>query len=216
MPSTTLDGTAAGIEDLVAHLVVESPGAPPLGVIGQVVLTAQHDIAGEVPAEALAEFTHRLARQRLVDLQRSPHPHSHVPANTMDTPTSDPLTHQPTTARPWRPKLALGCATRPDLLTAAGPIVVVGTVGLGCADQSGKLDHTPPSAGSWTFSPGERTPMVNNQLHRPHDPAEHDHVHGDGCGHRAVPHDDHLDYLHGGHWHAEHDGHYDEHPNLDH
>ena len=43
--------------------------------------------------------------------------------------------------------------------------------------------------------------MINSQ-HRPHDPAEHDHVHGDGCGHRAVPHDDHLDYLHNGHWHA--------------
>ena len=57
---------------------------------------------------------------------------------------------------------------------------------------------------------------TNTQRHRPHDPTEHDHVHGDGCGHRAVSHDDHVDYLHNGHWHAPHDGHYDEHPDLDH
>jgi zinc transport system permease protein len=30
-----------------------------------------------------------------------------------------------------------------------------------------------------------------------------------------VSHEDHLDYLHDGHWHAPHNGHYDEHPNLD-
>ena len=29
------------------------------------------------------------------------------------------------------------------------------------------------------------------------------------------PHDDHLDYLHDGHWHAPHAGHYDEHIDLD-
>ncbi len=29
-------------------------------------------------------------------------------------------------------------------------------------------------------------------------------------------HDDHTDYLHNGHWHAEHGNHYDEHINLDH
>ena len=37
------------------------------------------------------------------------------------------------------------------------------------------------------------------QRHRPHDPTEHDHIHGDGCGHRAVSYDDHLDYIHDGH-----------------
>ena len=30
------------------------------------------------------------------------------------------------------------------------------------------------------------------QRHRPHDPTEHDHVHGNGCGHRVVSHEDHL------------------------
>jgi hypothetical protein len=42
---------------------------------------------------------------------------------------------------------------------------------------------------------------------------EHDaaHAHGAGCGHPAVPHGDHVDYVHGGHRHAPHGKHYDEH-----
>ncbi len=40
---------------------------------------------------------------------------------------------------------------------------------------------------------------------------EHDHEHGEGCGHVAVPHGDHVDYVHDGHRHAVHDRHYDEH-----
>ena len=39
----------------------------------------------------------------------------------------------------------------------------------------------------------------------------HDHEHGPGCGHAAVAHDDHVDYVHDGHRHAPHEGHYDEH-----
>ena len=58
--------------------------------------------------------------------------------------------------------------------------------------------------------------IANHLTHRTHDLVEHDHVHGDGCGHRAVAHDDHLDYLHNGHCHAFHDDHYDEHLNFDH
>ena len=30
----------------------------------------------------------------------------------------------------------------------------------------------------------------------------HDHTHGEGCGHVAVPHGEHVDYLHDGHRHA--------------
>ena len=45
--------------------------------------------------------------------------------------------------------------------------------------------------------------------------AAHPHEHGDGCGHPAVPHGDHVDYDHGGHLHAPHRTgagvHYDEH-----
>jgi zinc transport system permease protein len=40
---------------------------------------------------------------------------------------------------------------------------------------------------------------------------EHGHVHGPDCGHLAVPHGDHVDYLHDGQRHAEHGSHYDEH-----
>lgn len=42
-------------------------------------------------------------------------------------------------------------------------------------------------------------------------PEEHVHAHGERCGHPAVTHGDHVDYLHGGHRHALHGGHYDEH-----
>lgn len=45
-----------------------------------------------------------------------------------------------------------------------------------------------------------------------HQEHEHQHVHGPGCGHLAVEHADHIDYIHDGHRHAPHgEGHYDEH-----
>ena len=37
------------------------------------------------------------------------------------------------------------------------------------------------------------------------------HRHGPGCGHEAVPHGDHVDYLVDGHLHHVHDGHCDDH-----
>ena len=40
---------------------------------------------------------------------------------------------------------------------------------------------------------------------------EHPHEHGKDCGHIAVPHGDHVDYVHDGHRHAIHEKHYDEH-----
>lgn len=39
----------------------------------------------------------------------------------------------------------------------------------------------------------------------------HEHVHGEGCGHTAVRHADHVDYLHDGHLHSKHGDHVDEH-----
>ncbi|WP_224125321.1 metal ABC transporter permease [Nocardioides mangrovi] len=46
----------------------------------------------------------------------------------------------------------------------------------------------------------------------PHEVAdEHAHEHGSDCGHVAVPHGDHVDYVHDGHRHAVHGKHYDEH-----
>jgi hypothetical protein len=40
--------------------------------------------------------------------------------------------------------------------------------------------------------------------------SDHHHVHGADCGHLAVRHGDHTDYLHDGHLHHAHDGHVDE------
>lgn len=40
---------------------------------------------------------------------------------------------------------------------------------------------------------------------------DHPHEHGDDCGHPAVVHGDHVDYIHDGHRHAPHGEHYDEH-----
>ena len=45
----------------------------------------------------------------------------------------------------------------------------------------------------------------------PHTVEQHDHEHGPDCGHPAVRHGDHVDYVHDGHRHAPHGGHYDEH-----
>jgi len=39
----------------------------------------------------------------------------------------------------------------------------------------------------------------------------HEHEHGADCGHPAIEHGHHVDYLHDGHRHAPHEGHYDEH-----
>ncbi len=40
---------------------------------------------------------------------------------------------------------------------------------------------------------------------------EHPHRHHESCGHQAVRHGDHVDYVHDGHRHAVHGSHYDEH-----
>ena len=44
--------------------------------------------------------------------------------------------------------------------------------------------------------------------------ANHDHVHGPDCGHEAVPHGDHVDYLVDGHLHHPHGEHCDDHGQL--
>ncbi len=38
-----------------------------------------------------------------------------------------------------------------------------------------------------------------------------EHTHGSGCGHEAVPHGEHIDYLVDGHLHHPHNGHCDDH-----
>jgi zinc transport system permease protein len=63
----------------------------------------------------------------------------------------------------------------------------------------------------------ERRRLAQVPFEMPEPPEEreveeaHRHLHGPGCGHRAVEHGDHVDYIHDGHRHAVHGGHYDEH-----
>lgn len=54
---------------------------------------------------------------------------------------------------------------------------------------------------------------VRSAVHarRRHPDHEHLHEHGPECGHEAVRHGDHLDYVHDGHRHAAHGAHYDDH-----
>ncbi len=55
-----------------------------------------------------------------------------------------------------------------------------------------------------------RTPFADEPVgHEVSD--EHPHAHGPDCGHVAVLHVDHVDYVHDGHRHAPHGSHYDEH-----
>jgi hypothetical protein len=50
-----------------------------------------------------------------------------------------------------------------------------------------------------------------------HQCAGHDstHIHGPDCGHPAVPHGDHIDYLVNGHLHHPHGDHCDDHGKID-
>ena len=50
--------------------------------------------------------------------------------------------------------------------------------------------------------------------HHVHD-GPHDHRHGPGWGHEAIPHGDHVDYLVDGHLHHPHDGHCDDHGKVE-
>ncbi len=68
MPVSALDPTATGVDGVADYLLEEFLGAIPSGVVELVVLTARQDLEGEVPPESLAEFTHRVAHRRLVDL----------------------------------------------------------------------------------------------------------------------------------------------------
>lgn len=50
---------------------------------------------------------------------------------------------------------------------------------------------------------------MTSATHNKH--VDHDHAYGEGCGHVAIPHGDHVDYVHDGCRHAAHGEHYDEH-----
>jgi DNA-binding transcriptional ArsR family regulator len=67
--------------------------------------------------------------------------------------------------------------------------------------HDGSLHRSGDRPGRWLDCEPDR--------HTPH--RAHRHVHGEGCGHVAVPHGDHVDYVHDGHRHAAHGDHYDDH-----
>ena len=54
-------------------------------------------------------------------------------------------------------------------------------------------------------NPAQCTPGHSCSGHNP------GHAHGSNCGHEAVPHGDHSDYLVGGHLHHSHSNHCDDH-----
>jgi hypothetical protein len=56
-----------------------------------------------------------------------------------------------------------------------------------------------------TVNPATCTPNHHCEGH------EAGHVHGPGCGHPAIPHGDHVDYLVSGHLHHPHGSHCDNH-----
>jgi len=61
-----------------------------------------------------------------------------------------------------------------------------------------------------------RTTAVGATAHEPHSCAGHDarHRHGPGCGHRAIRHSGHLDYVVGDHRHHVDGEHCDHHGRL--
>jgi hypothetical protein len=56
-----------------------------------------------------------------------------------------------------------------------------------------------------TKNPDRCTPTFGHSDHEAH------HVHGPQCGHQAMPHGDHIDYLVNGRLHHPHGGHCDDH-----
>src|ERR1051325_6089008 len=52
---------------------------------------------------------------------------------------------------------------------------------------------------------------LNTACKHPARHTDHAHVHGPGCGHQAITHAGHVDYLHDGHLHFADGQHYDEH-----
>ena len=71
------------------------------------------------------------------------------------------------------------------------------------------------AAGVWLRRGSGCAPVRGDRRPRPrladHDDHGAGHVHAEDCGHLAVEHGDHVDYVHDGHRHAPHGEHYDEH-----
>lgn len=109
---------------------------------------------------------------------------------------------------------------------------------MSCPNSSSHPDHThSPNCGHTAIRHGDHTDYLHDgHLHYPHEDHydEHvievsatnpdtcvpvhtcgDHAHGPGCGHEAVPHGDHIDYIVDGRLHHVHDGHCDDHGSIE-
>lgn len=101
----------------------------------------------------------------------------------------------------------VGVTTTAFMDAPPGPmIVLVALAGFALTAPIGVLLHR-RRATLVPFADDElANPPVESPVEEPHR-----HEHGPGCGHIAVEHGDHVDYIHDGHRHAVHEGHYDEH-----
>lgn len=90
---------------------------------------------------------------------------------------------------------------RLSLIAISGLFLVLA----GCASAEKKAETAPVTEAS----PAAVVAPTVDAAHVEH--ANHEHVHGAKCGHKAVKHGTHSDYLHDGHYHAAHAGHVDEH-----
>jgi hypothetical protein len=71
------------------------------------------------------------------------------------------------------------------------------------------VSHMPPSF--WE-EPRAFEPEEAIEAEEEEEPADHgDHQHGPDCGHEAVEHGNHVDYVHDGHRHFLRDGHWFDH-----
>jgi len=65
-----------------------------------------------------------------------------------------------------------------------------------------------------TSTPSNSTASIPDGHTAPADGHTSDHVHGEGCGHEAVPHAGHVDFLVAGRLHHHHGDHCDDHGPL--
>jgi zinc transport system permease protein len=88
-------------------------------------------------------------------------------------------------------------------------IVVLALGGFGLAAVLGVLVRRRRGALAAVPDEHDAEVVVPDQAHQP--AGEHDHAHSAECGHPAVQHGNHVDYVHDGHLHAAHGDHWDEH-----
>ena len=113
---------------------------------------------------------------------------------------------------------AVGQVTASSFRTSLLVAVAVGvTVSVGGTAASFYVD-TPSGAtivllaiGVFLAAVGASAVRAAVHARRRHHDAVHRHEHGPGCGHEALAHGDHVDYVHDGHRHAAHGAQYDEH-----